>query len=53
LPRIGVLGIIHSRTGRPIAERHSGALNTATRDPKISKELIERGADPVGSSIKE
>lgn len=38
---------------RPIAERLNDALVKAIRDPHNSKMLIERGADPVGSSIEE
>lgn len=38
---------------RPIAERLNDALVKAVRDPQNSKTLIERGADPVGSSIEE
>ncbi|HXF66626.1 MAG TPA: tripartite tricarboxylate transporter substrate binding protein [Burkholderiales bacterium] len=38
---------------RPIAERLNDALVKAVRDPQNSKVLVERGADPVGSSIEE
>ncbi len=38
---------------RPIAEKLNTALVTAIKDPQNSKFLIERGADPVGSSIDE
>lgn len=38
---------------RSIAEKLNGALVTAIRDPVNRKTLIERGADPVGSTIDE
>lgn len=38
---------------RPVAEKLNGALVAAIRDPKNNKMLIERGADPIGSSIDE
>lgn len=38
---------------RPIAEKLNGALVTALRDPENRKTLIQRGADPVGSTIDE
>jgi len=38
---------------RPIAEKLNGALVTALRDPENRKILIQRGADPIGSSIEE
>lgn len=38
---------------RPIAEKLNGALVAAIKDPTNNKTLIERGADPVGSSIDE
>lgn len=38
---------------RPIAQKLNDALVKAIRDPKNNKILIERGADPVGSTIEE
>lgn len=38
---------------RPIAEKLNHALVAAVKDPKNSKFLIERGADPVGSTLDE
>ncbi|HUF82775.1 MAG TPA: tripartite tricarboxylate transporter substrate binding protein [Burkholderiales bacterium] len=38
---------------RPIAEKLNGALVAAIKDPKNSKSLIDRGAEPIGSSIDE
>jgi tripartite-type tricarboxylate transporter receptor subunit TctC len=38
---------------RPVAERLNDALVKAVRDPHNSKALIERGADPIGSSLEE
>lgn len=38
---------------RPIAERLNGALVAAMKDPGNSKSLIDRGAEPIGSSIDE
>jgi tripartite-type tricarboxylate transporter receptor subunit TctC len=38
---------------RPIAERLNAALVAAIRDPKNNQILIERGADPIGSSLDE
>lgn len=38
---------------RATAEKLNGALVAAIRDPKNNKMLIERGADPIGSSIDE
>ncbi len=38
---------------RPIAERLNGALVRALNDPAVRKELISRGADPVGNSIEQ
>jgi len=38
---------------RPIAEKLNTAMAAAVRDPENSKTLIQRGADPVGSSIEE
>ncbi len=38
---------------RPIAEKMNDALVKAIRDPHNAKMLIERGADPVASSIEE
>lgn len=38
---------------RPIAERLNGALVTSLRDPVNRKTLLERGADPIGSTIEE
>jgi tripartite-type tricarboxylate transporter receptor subunit TctC len=38
---------------RPIAERLNGALVAAVKDPQNNKGLIERGAEPIGSSIDE
>ena len=35
---------------RPIVDKLNGALATAMRDPAIRKELISRGADPVGNT---
>jgi len=37
----------------PIAERLNGALAQAIRDPAVRQQLIERSADPIGSSIDE
>lgn len=38
---------------RPIAEKLNGALVAAIKDPKNAKSLIDRGAEPIGSSIDE
>jgi tripartite-type tricarboxylate transporter receptor subunit TctC len=38
---------------RPIAEKLNGALVAAIKDPKNSKSLIDRGAEPIGSAIDE
>jgi tripartite-type tricarboxylate transporter receptor subunit TctC len=38
---------------RPAAEKLNQALVTAIRDPENRKVLIQRGADPIGSSIDE
>jgi tripartite-type tricarboxylate transporter receptor subunit TctC len=38
---------------RPIAERLNGALVRALNDPAVRKELISRGADPVGNTIEQ
>lgn len=38
---------------RPIAEKLNQALVTAIRDPDNRKTLVQRGADPIGSSIEE
>lgn len=38
---------------RPIAEKLNQAMSTAVRDPENRKILIQRGADPIGSSIEE
>jgi tripartite-type tricarboxylate transporter receptor subunit TctC len=38
---------------RPAAEKLNQALVTAIRDPENRKVLIQRGADPIGSSIEE
>jgi tripartite-type tricarboxylate transporter receptor subunit TctC len=38
---------------RPIAEKLNAALVGAIRDPGNNRALIERGADPVGSTIDE
>jgi tripartite-type tricarboxylate transporter receptor subunit TctC len=38
---------------RPVAEKLNQALVTAIRDPENRKTLIQRGADPIGSSIEE
>jgi tripartite-type tricarboxylate transporter receptor subunit TctC len=38
---------------RPIAEKLNYALVTALKDPKNHKTLVDRGADPIGSSIEE
>ena len=35
---------------RPIVEKLNAALVKALEDPAIRKDLIARGADPVGSS---
>ncbi len=35
---------------RPIVEKLNGALVKALNDPAIRKELIERGADPIGNT---
>ena len=35
---------------RPVVEKLNGALVKALNDPGIRKELIERGADPVGNT---
>jgi tripartite-type tricarboxylate transporter receptor subunit TctC len=37
----------------PIAEKLNHALVTALKDPKNHKTLVDRGADPIGSSIEE
>lgn len=36
---------------RPIAEKLNGALAAAIKDPANNKGLVDRGAEPVGSSI--
>jgi tripartite-type tricarboxylate transporter receptor subunit TctC len=38
---------------RPIAEKLNGALVAAIKDPANNKALIDRGAEPVGSSLDE
>ena len=38
---------------RPIAEKLNGALAAAIKDPANNKGLVERGAEPIGSSIDE
>jgi len=38
---------------RPIAEKLNGALVAAINDPQNNKTLIERGADPIGSTLDE
>lgn len=38
---------------RPIVEKLNGALVAAIRDPKNNKTLIERGAEPIGSTPEE
>lgn len=38
---------------RPIAEKLNNALVTALKDPKNHRTLVDRGADPIGSSIEE
>jgi tripartite-type tricarboxylate transporter receptor subunit TctC len=38
---------------RPIAEKLNAALVAAVKDPQNNKGLIERGAEPIGSSIDE
>lgn len=38
---------------RPIAEKLNGALVAAIKDPKNSKSLIDRGAEPIGSTLDE
>lgn len=38
---------------RPIAEKLNAALVKAIRDPENNRTLIERGADPIGSTIDE
>jgi tripartite-type tricarboxylate transporter receptor subunit TctC len=35
---------------RPVVEKLNGALVKALNDPAIRKELIERGADPIGNT---
>ena len=35
---------------RPVVEKLNGALVKAVNDPAVRKELIARGADPIGSS---
>lgn len=38
---------------KPVADKLNQALVTAIRDPENRKILIQRGADPIGSSIEE
>ncbi|MBI2509877.1 MAG: hypothetical protein HYV99_07915 [Betaproteobacteria bacterium] len=38
---------------RPIAEKLNGALVAAINDPKNKKTLIDRGAEPIGSTLEE
>lgn len=38
---------------RPVAERLNDALVKSIRDPQNNKTLIERGADPIGSTLDE
>ena len=38
---------------RPVAEKLNGALVAAIKDPQNNKTLIERGADPIGSTLDE
>lgn len=38
---------------RPIAEKLNHALVTALKDPGNHRTLVDRGADPIGSSIEE
>jgi tripartite-type tricarboxylate transporter receptor subunit TctC len=38
---------------RPVAEKLNHALVTALKDPTNYKTLVDRGADPIGSSIEE
>jgi tripartite-type tricarboxylate transporter receptor subunit TctC len=38
---------------QPIVERLNGVLRTALTDPKISRALIESGAQPIGSTPAE
>lgn len=35
---------------RPVVEKLNGALVKALNDPAVRKELLERGADPIGNS---
>ena len=35
---------------RPIVEKLNGALVKALNDPAVRKELLDRGADPVGNT---
>ena len=35
---------------RPIVEKLNGALVKAVNDPVIRKQLLERGADPIGNT---
>jgi len=35
---------------RPIVDKLNGALVSALNDPKVHKQLIERGADPIGNT---
>ena len=38
---------------RPVAERLNGALVAAIKDPQNNKALVERGAEPIGSTLDE
>jgi len=38
---------------RPIVEKLNGALATAIKDPQNSRFLVERGAEPIGSTPEE
>jgi tripartite-type tricarboxylate transporter receptor subunit TctC len=38
---------------QPVAEKLNGALVAAIKDPQNSKTLIDRGAEPIGSTLEE
>lgn len=38
---------------RPVAERLNTALVTAIKDPQNNKALVDRGAEPIGSTLEE
>ena len=38
---------------RPIVDKLNGALAAAIRDPQNNKILVERGAEPIGSTPEE